>query len=111
LYEPILYQGYNFFFTGIPIFWYAVFDEAITKEKSVKDPYFYWPGPQRALYSLGLLWFSLFKGTAVAYFFVAVCFYGMDGSSIEFRGHNGSFWFDGTVLYGIVCTVANLWLI
>ena len=35
----------------------------------------------------------------------------MDGMSINADGKNGSFWFDGTVMYGVVCTYANLWLI
>ena len=47
----------------------------------------------------------------MAFTFVVVPFYSMDGMSITAEGKNGSFWFDGTVMYGVVCTYANLWLI
>jgi len=33
LYESWLYQLYNITFTSIPIMWYAVFDQEVTKER------------------------------------------------------------------------------
>lgn len=75
------------------------------------EPFYYWPGPKRENYSISLLFFELFKALIVAFLFVVIPFFCMDGMSINADGKNGSFWFDGTVMYGVVCTYANLWLI
>jgi magnesium-transporting ATPase (P-type) len=53
LYDPLLYQSYNLFFTAIPIIVYAIFDEEFTGEKLEEsiDPSYIYKAPE--LYEVG----------------------------------------------------------
>jgi phospholipid-transporting ATPase len=41
MYDSILYQFYNLFFTSIPIIWFAVMDYEFSKEEFLKNHKYY----------------------------------------------------------------------
>jgi magnesium-transporting ATPase (P-type) len=41
LYNPLLYNNYNIFFTSLPIIWFAVMDFEYSKEELLSDPKYY----------------------------------------------------------------------
>jgi phospholipid-transporting ATPase len=44
IYDPLMYQFFNMFFTFLPIVIYALFDEEFPYSKLEKTPFLYFPG-------------------------------------------------------------------
>jgi phospholipid-transporting ATPase len=40
-YDGSMYQGYNIFFTGMPVCWFCAFDFQYSKETFLKNPHYY----------------------------------------------------------------------
>lgn len=58
IYDVILYNSYNLFFTGIPICWYATYDYQHTKEKLLSDSSLYKIGLNNTCFNSYLFWYQ-----------------------------------------------------
>ena len=58
IYDVILYNSYNLFFTGMPICWYATFDYQHTKEKLLSDSSLYKIGLTDKCFNPFIFWYQ-----------------------------------------------------
>lgn len=57
LYEPILFQCFNIFYTALPIYLYALFDREYTDRILSYNPVFYLPSKHNYLFNNVNFWF------------------------------------------------------
>jgi phospholipid-transporting ATPase len=89
LYEPFIYQMYNFNFTGVSIMWYAIFDcaypvvytdaknsENLRKESQLlKDPKLYSIGKNNTHFNPIVFWTWIAYGFGQSLMVLLFCFY------------------------------------
>lgn len=56
IYNPWLYQSYNFAYTGLPICWFCTFDWQYTKQQLMADPSLYSIGLQDRCFNKFVFW-------------------------------------------------------
>ena len=61
IYNTLLYQSYNIFFTGMPICWYCTFDWEHSKIKLLANPHLYDIGLQDKCFNPVVFWFWYFS--------------------------------------------------
>jgi len=71
IYNDILYQCYNIFFTGAPIVWFAVFDWEHDKETFLNDPSLYRIGLDDVFFNKTVFWrwffYAVWQGTLLLF--------------------------------------------
>ena len=56
IYSPFIQQGYNLFFTAVPIVIYAVTDQDVSREMAIKHPQLYHTGPSDRFFNYTIFW-------------------------------------------------------
>jgi phospholipid-transporting ATPase len=106
LYEAVIYQMYNIFFTSIPIMWFAIFDFEHHKEVFLLNPRLYKLGLSHSCFSTKVFWQWFALGAFQALVNLLVCFYAMGEGMIGNRLAE-SLWLSGSLVYASVVIVAN----
>jgi len=109
LYNDILYQGYNVFFTFIPIMVFAVLDQDVPKKASLQYPELYRAGQQRLYmnYTVSLGWIASGVWHGLVVFFVPYMVMS-NGNITHSDGKANDIWLVGSVVFFLVCLVTNL---
>ena len=107
IYNDILYQCYNIFFTGAPIIWFAVFDWEHDKETFLKDPSLYRIGLDNVLFNKTVFWrwffYAVWQGTLLLF----LAFITLDGAE-EFDGQLGCLTLDGNFVFAAIVVIVNI---
>lgn len=109
LYNDILYQFYNVFFTFVPIMVFAVLDQDVPKKASLKYPELYRAGKERMYMNvqvcLGWIASGVWHGLVV--FFIPYLVMS-NGNTTHPDGKANDIWLVGSVVFFQVCLVTNL---
>eukprot|EP00440_Ansanella_granifera_P053764 gb/GFBE01058283.1/.p1 GENE.gb/GFBE01058283.1/~~gb/GFBE01058283.1/.p1 ORF type:complete len:1130 (+),score=313.78 gb/GFBE01058283.1/:1-3390(+) len=109
LYNDILYQSYNVFFTFIPIMVFAILDQDVSKKASLKYPMLYTAGRDRIYmnFKVSLGWIASGVWHAAVVFFVPYMVMS-NGNITHSDGKANDIWMVGSVVFLLVCIVTNL---
>eukprot|EP00930_Biecheleria_cincta_P071879 TRINITY_DN59330_c0_g1_i1.p1 TRINITY_DN59330_c0_g1~~TRINITY_DN59330_c0_g1_i1.p1 ORF type:complete len:1131 (+),score=190.54 TRINITY_DN59330_c0_g1_i1:98-3490(+) len=109
LYNDVLYQSYNVFFTFLPIMVFGVLDQDVSKKASLRYPELYTAGHQKMYMNRQVFVRWMVRGLwhALAVFFVPYCTMA-NGNITHSDGKANDIWLVGTVIFLLVCTVSNL---
>jgi magnesium-transporting ATPase (P-type) len=107
IYNDILYQCYNIFFTGAPIIWFAVFDWEHDKETFLKDPSLYRIGLDDVFFNKTVFWrwffYAVWQGTLLLF----LAFITLDGAE-QLNGQIGGITLDGNFVFAAIVIIVNI---
>jgi len=109
LFNDILYQSYNVFLTFVPIMVFAVLDQDVSKEASLKHPELYEMGPGRFYmnFKVSLGWIASGVWHAAVVFVVPYLVMS-NGNITHSDGKANDLWLVGTVIFLLAVIVVNL---
>eukprot|EP00435_Cladocopium_sp_Y103_P069066 s36_g32.t1 len=107
LYNDILYQFYNVFFTFVPIMVFAVLDQDVPKKASLKYPELYRAGKERMNVQVCLGWIASGVWHGLVVFFIPYLVMS-NGNTTHPDGKANDIWLVGSVVFFQVCLVTNL---
>eukprot|EP00397_Hematodinium_sp_SG-2012_P001263 GEMP01001264.1.p1 GENE.GEMP01001264.1~~GEMP01001264.1.p1 ORF type:complete len:1310 (+),score=318.21 GEMP01001264.1:350-4279(+) len=108
LYPDLLYQGFNTFFTALPIIAFSWYDKEFTREQSFQFAHLYKLGPERYYLNTWRVarWIAngFFQGIVV----LVIVFTATDGTILNLNGSSQELPFVGVLIFLSVVVVANL---
>jgi phospholipid-transporting ATPase len=108
LYNDVMYQSYNVFHTALPIMFFAVLDQDVSKRHSLAYPQLYSAGHQKTYMNpkVSAGWLASGVWHSLVVFFVP--YYTMSNGNITHSdGKANDIWLVGTVVFLLVCLVVN----
>ncbi|KAJ0412308.1 hypothetical protein ATCC90586_009498 [Pythium insidiosum] len=106
IYSAFIQQGYNLFFTALPIMAYAVFDRDLPKEKVLEYPVLYHSAVrQRSFFSYGMFWkwIALAVVDSVGVYYVTL----MTAYNVMRNGDSAEFTVLQSIGWTVLCVVVN----
>jgi magnesium-transporting ATPase (P-type) len=83
IYDSFLYNSYNIFFTGLPIMWYACYDQEYDKKSYLSNPALYEIGLKDTCFNPIIFWTLYFYAIWHGYLLMFLSFYTLDENSGE----------------------------
>ena len=119
IYNKYLYQCYNIFFTGLPIFWFATYDWEFPKETLLADPNLYKLGLANKCFNPLIFWVWYFKAIIQGGLLLFLTFYTLsEGGSgekiiifegqVEHKTLDGSLIINGVFIFQTIVVLVNL---
>ncbi|GAM29207.1 hypothetical protein SAMD00019534_123830 [Acytostelium subglobosum LB1] len=109
LFDSFSIAVFNVIFTGLPIIVYAIFDQDVSVESSMKYPQLYKSGQKDSEFNLKILWIWLGEAlchSVVIFFCVRAIF--MHGGPLLTNGLNLDFWCMGELMFILVVWTVSL---
>jgi phospholipid-translocating ATPase len=109
LYHDALYQTYNVFFTALPVLFFGIFDQDVSKECSLACPELYQLGQERHYFNnvIFIQWIVNGIWHAIVVFFVPYYTFA-EGAIASPDGKAPDLWLLGTIVFFMVMVVVNL---
>lgn len=112
LYESIIYQIFNIFYTSCPIIIYAVIDKEFQPNILVENSLnYYHQGMNNSLFNAKIFWGWFAFGVFNSLFIVMLSVHIVNSNFVTDEGLMLGFWSAGTMVYGQCVFVANLKII
>ena len=109
LYDSVIYQIFNMFYTSCPIMIYAVIDQEFDPKILVENQLnYYAQGMQKTLFSSKIFWRWFFFGTWQSLIITLFSFYCIERNFVNEDGLTQEFWETGTMIFGQCVLIANL---
>ncbi|CAD8050422.1 unnamed protein product [Paramecium sonneborni] len=110
LYDQLLYESYNLFFTSLPIVLYAIFDQEFAADIFTSNPAIYCINKKQKLFNLKIFLYWIFNGTIQAAILSCLTFSIYETSSI-YNGMMSDLWTTGAILLGFSVLISNIKII
>lgn len=108
LYSAFIQQGYNLFFTAVPIVIYAVTDQDVTAAQALAHPQLYATGPANVYFNYVVFWKWIGLGLVDSIFILYLPIYGLSGSQLENGQTLNDLLIQGSIGWTVLCVVVNL---
>lgn len=95
VYEPTIFEGYNIFFTAIPILIYAIYDLEIPFDFLENEPEHYWIGLENKMFNRRKLWTRWMGRAAIHSLIICVFSFLMIEFNFQPTGKLHDFWTNG----------------
>lgn len=106
IYSAFIQQGYNLFFTAVPIVVYAVTDQDVSAEMALKHPQLYHTGPADRFFNYTVFWKWIILGMVDSIFILYLPTYGVGWGFADGRG--AEYLVIGSLGWTVLCVVVNL---
>ncbi|CAD8078815.1 unnamed protein product [Paramecium primaurelia] len=108
IYDNLIYQAYNIFYTSMPILIFAIFDSEYSEQMLYSNKYStYSIGQQNSCFNtklfLLMLINSIYSSTIIAFFSIYIF-----EANTHQAGRQISFWYTGTVIFWLAILISNL---
>lgn len=106
IYSAFIQQGYNMFFTAVPIVVYACIDKDVSYQMAFDHPQGYYTGPSNQFFNYGVFWKWMFFGLIDS---VAILFIPLYGFGWVFpNGRSVDYTVIGTICWTVLCVVVTM---
>ncbi|CAD8175781.1 unnamed protein product [Paramecium pentaurelia] len=108
IYDNLIYQAYNIFYTSMPILIFAIFDSEYSEQMLYSNKYStYSIGQKNSCFNtklfLLMLINSIYSSTIIAFFSIYIF-----EANTHQAGRQISFWYTGTVIFWLAILISNL---
>lgn len=108
IYNDLLYQSYNTFYTCLPIIWFATCDFEYPKKLMVSHPRFYKIGMANIYFNSLVFWRWIFYGLWQSSLILFLAFFLTNFESPDQTGMYAGIWVSGEFVYMMIVIVANV---
>ena len=106
LYEQIVYQNYNIFFTFLPIFLFGIFDKTHKKAKFLYAPLLYKTGHNNVYFNFWRFLINVLVTMVISLYICLTSLAFFDWGAYE-NGYSYGFWNFGNMVYFAVVVIVN----
>lgn len=109
LYESIIYQFYNIFYTSLPIIIYSTMDQEFPSDVLLKNKIdFYSAGPNCQFFNPKTFWVWILEATIISFFIHFSSFYSLEENFVGSNGLSLNFWCSGLMIFTLCVVISNL---